>query len=83
MPTRARVQKMDRAMTAAEWNRRHLPGTRVRYYAKPGEPAYMETTTLAAAYTLGSGKALIKLAGMRGPVPLKQVQAVEAPAVAA
>lgn len=83
MPKRARVDQMEKAMTAAEWNRRHLPGTRVRYYPKPGEPAYLETTTTAAAYTLGSGKALIKLAGMRSPAPLKQVQAVEAPAVAA
>jgi hypothetical protein len=64
-------------MTSQEWNRRHAPGCRVRYHPTPGQPAYVETTTTAAAYTLGSGRAVVKLAGMRVPAPLAQVQAIE------
>jgi hypothetical protein len=63
-------------MTAAEWNRRHPPGTRVRYYPQPGQPAYMETTTRGAAWTLSSGRALVALHGVRRAVPLAQVQPV-------
>ena len=70
-------------MTAAEWNRKNPPGTPVRYTPQPGQPAYLDTTTAAAAYSLSTGKAVVRLAGIRGPVPLAQVQAVEAPAVAA
>jgi len=63
-------------MTAAEWNRRYPPGTRVRYYPQPGHPAYMETTTRGAAWTLSTGRALVALQGVRRAVPLAQVQPI-------
>tara|TARA_R110000868_G_scaffold936_1_gene7106 strand:+ start:1991 stop:2200 length:210 start_codon:yes stop_codon:yes gene_type:complete len=64
-------------MTAQEFNRRHPPGSRVRYYPDPEKAPYVEMVSERAAYTLSNGRAVIRLPGFKKPVPLAHVRGVE------
>lgn len=64
-------------MTAQEFNRRYPPGSRVRYYPDPKAPPYVELATDRAAYTLSSGRAVIRLPGFKKPVSLDNVKGLD------
>ena len=60
--------------SADTWNRLHPIGTRVRF--KRGADV-IETSTIARAWSLSTGRAVVYIVGVKGSVPVADLTVIE------
>lgn len=60
-------------MTAADFNRRYPKGATITWTPRGSGAKAVTARTTTAAYTLSSGKALVKIEGVKHGVPLSEI----------